>query len=730
LVLFFPGCDSGSSGTTTKPPTTNPSTNSNGTLFVKKVGNNHVFISIYSYPATGNTIPPKAGATYSYAIAVSTFDANGDEKSRDVKSEGTVTVGSNGSSLTFTPGGSYSSQTACAGTYLNYTLIMDKVPGLSSSYNDLEMDISNTSITASPNYPFGTYPLEPGTDDSTDSPGSPGGTNPNTPVAKGGEFKPGEIPIRFEVRVEPDWGPKPTSPGFNVEVPANSGNFSVGSNSVTTTGDPKGNAKRRMYFEGEAVDLRGTGIVIRVIYSDGHFVDWDANTVYNEFAVEPPVFSSAYTGTRDVGKINYFDYSNEFMTNDSPDPFTLYYKAGFANSSIVNTFTTPVTWDLAPTFKGPPKGNIFPIREIHYSTPNSSVLSEWLEDDFFPFPDNDPPISVKVKWWGGPSTGNGGILNAVANHSMNTPGITIPGSASTQEGRSFDYHLKPYTGEEISISKGNYSIYNWDFPIGTTVSTNDPAKFDVSIGNWNVPFQVNAYRMVEKIDKGSYPAYNYQVVFDDPRLYGQPRNPAINLHWLNRLNDGGSIVVSYAWTLKKRTRTMVEAFNRQGLDFIKYNTEPFSNIKESIGLTYYRSTIVGYEIPVYTKLVGIELRPNTGNKNTDPYPTLHASADDGETVFLRDLIYIRAIYERTKSNAANLYRDDTYGQLNGRNNNEWTSKVNISCTDASFDSNIESILQKATNNWLKGETTKAKVTFTTGGISKNNEIEIIADGYK
>jgi len=702
FVLFFPGCDSGSTPPD-KPGT--PGTSYNGMVFVRKVGtNSYAYVSIYT--TSSRLITPKTGD--SYATAVVSFNADGDSNyNNDPKSKGTITI-QNGS-LVFTPGQGYSGS-PCSGVLTGSgsatTLSMNQIPG--TSYSG-EMELSRTSVIATGENPFGPNDFINPDDNSPVSPTNPTSpVNPNAPpIAVGGNYVPGKIVTNFIITEYPKWGPEPSI-----------GNLSI--NGVP--GKTDNAAYRRMYFEGDPFNLAGTGIQVRVTYNDGTWEDLlTESQVAAAFAVEPPEFRRTVqkgSATVGVSSLNTgFNYIGNLSTNGGQVDYTLYYKEGFGNSSVLaRSGTLPdTTWRLSATFKGPFDGNIYPIREINYV--GNTSLDEWLEDEDRVFPPERTDVSVKVKWWG-----NGNASIADGNYSF------------TVEGRLINYHNRgetniPLTDQsptEIKLSDRKYQLL---LPASgrETATTENPIYLNVAIGNWSVPFAVKAYRKVEKIEKSNPPSFSEQIIFDDPRLYGNGTGTTPlekSLHWLNKL-QGGSIKVSYTGTTKTRTRSMLDAFNTfntMGLNFIRYNAGPFTTAKGAIGLYYYGKEIVGYEVPVFTNLVGITIKTKLANNST---PILYSSVPDNERTFLKNMVTVNAIYEAGKGGTT-ISRTDTFGEIFGKNENG----KNISCVGV-FDSTIDANLTKATTNYLKKppELTTVRVGFTTGAVRKYTDFQIGAVGY-
>jgi len=728
LALFFPGCKDDS--TPEKPP----ATKYNGSLFVAKVPNQtntYVYVSIYSTTTTNKMISPKSGETYSYATAVARFDEQDDIISGpDKKSEGKVTVGDNGS-LTFKDAAGQTWN----GTFTNEKLyIPGKVPG--TTYGPFQpMDRSNSNIVATADKPFGTATLTPGYDDDDDdtpTPTTP--TNPpNNPGAQPtyvqGTYKEGRIATRIAWIKLPDWGLKPTD------------------TSSTTTFDTNGNSKydsdkRWMYFEGDKVDFKNTGLKGRIYYSDGDYDEFDETNFYNYFVVEPPAFylSSRFTTSVDSSKYwpvgqssllgSAFHY-DEIKTNDDPEEYSFYFKDGLSNSAIspLSIISLPVTkWVLSEKFKGPPGGNIFPIREITYKSGTSSIL-EWLEDETRVFPTdpvkdvNNKDVIVSVKWWGNDNAA-WGTAPANSYWQMNANGtmsITNANYSLQYEGRDRNYHNR---GElDFKLSERSFKLADFvvngssDNLENATVLT--PVTFNVAIGAWSVPFAASAYRKVEKIENAKEMAWNEQIIFDDDRLYNpQEKDVKTALNWLSKMKDGG-IKVSYVDTKTTRTRTMQEAFDNAGLDFIKYNDGPFTAAKGSIGLKYYGKYMEGLAVPVFSNLKEIKIvnRP----EHDQPFPILRSEVNDDLYAFLRKYVWVYATYEAGKGGPI-VTRDDTYKQ---------TQSENRSCVGF-FDSNIDSNLKKATTNWNKGINgvpTKVTVGFNTGGVRKSYDTQIGATDY-
>jgi hypothetical protein len=712
LVLFFPGCDSDNTNSN------QPASKYNGSLFVKQVDkatNTCVYVSIYSNTTISGIIKPEVGKTYSYASALAKFDQYDDIIGEpEIKSRGTVTVNANGN-LIFKP----NEGSTCTGTLSGNTLTMDRVPG--TTYYTVELEYNRSTTSASPNSPLGTAPLIPGGEDPPPTSPTNPPADPNAPLpAADGKYVPGKIPISFKVEVEPNWGPLPSI--------STDRTIMAYYNSNTT---PK---NRRLYFEGDKFSLAHTGIRVVVNYNDGTSDTWMNDEVLEHFYVEPPEFrlkNSPAKYKSQPGQSSFFNsafsYSVSITSNTETVEYKLFYKEGFGNSSILGTIpTVSNSWTLT-SIHGPPNGNIFPIREITYTAGTSSLL-EWLEDEVRVFPNGrvkditnkDTDVYVSVKWWGSdyawsyPPSGS----DWTWNNSLGVVSIENGNYSSTHEDRGINWHTRGV--QDFKLQDRNFELSNTNNLQAAKASA--PAIFNVKIGSWEVPFSVNAFREVDKIVKSGSLDTKQQVIFDDPRLWGDEKNPLKNLHWLNKLTGGG-ITISYLGTKTTRTRSMLEAFNIQGLNFIEYNQTPFTTAKGSIAVNYFKDRIVGYEVPVYSNLVGIRIEPTSSNK---PYPILLAAQKHDQDSFLKDMVTVYALYERGKGGTT-VERQDTWGQIKGRLAND----QNQSC-EGDFDSNIAGLLTKATINYLKTPPvpTTVRVGFTPrGSTRKYTDAQIYAVGY-
>jgi len=722
LVLFFPGCSNGS--TPEKPPTT---PTNNGALFSGKNpnANNYIFVSIYQTKPTGKLISPKKDESWFYAVAVVTFNQNGVPKPTTT-SKGTITV-ENDNSLTFKADTGYGNPQSAKGT-LNEdddTLTMITVPG-TVIIGTVKMEL-DMPITATPEKPFGID------DDDFSEPGSTSPTNPppTGPTGPSLDYNAGKIATSIEIFRHPEWGKLP------------SGNFSIMNVVSGNNFDPN---KRNMYFEGDPVNFYGTNIEVRVNFSDGTWTDpyIKADKINEWFVVEPPDFwldkvyaQTWYNNGAGVGQTSdlgsAFKYGQISTDNSTPRTYTLYLKEGFGNSSIlpasINSTLLPNTdWKLSATFKGPPNGNIFPIKEISYRNGNSS-LREWLEDEVRVFPrDLTPPIRdvnnkdliLDVKWWGfnGKMTGT--------KWDVGDSSITNGSFSADFEGREINFHTRALGTYELNKRDSLLNVES----IPNQVTVTDPVKFTVAIGTWSVPLSASEYHKVAQIVSSRTPDWDNHIIYDDPRLYSPvPNDPAINLHWLDKLR-GGEITVSYVGTNTKRTRTIQQAFNNVGIGFIKYNAVPFKDAKGSVALNYFQTQILGYEVRVYNNLVEINIDPK-GN-DYKPYPVLNYTNGDNHEKYLEKMVWVRATYENGKD-GLRVTRNDTYANTRPTvtaGENKTKPNENISSI-GTFESNINDSLVKATKNYNKtpAESTKVRVYFNINGVKKYIDTQIGAVNY-
>jgi hypothetical protein len=728
LVLFFPGCKNGSIPET--PPATNTK---NGFLFWGKSANKYIFLSIYQETTPVKLNSPKKGESWFYAVVVVTFDGEGDPNSWTVTSKGTITVGDDDKLNFKADEGSVTPPQTAIGTLAlaDRTLHMKGVPG--AIYPDILMDI-DMEITATPQKPFG---LEPSDFTKPDIPPStnPPSTDPDNPISPNAEkYNAGKIATRIEIKRPPEWGLPPSSDleDLNIIIASATNPVKVNAN------------KRNMFFEGDRVVFGGTNIEVRIDFSDGTWEPVTADNIYNWFVVEPPDFKleQAYASTVNANRAGVgqtsllgsaFKYGQISATDTTtPQEYTLYLKDGFGNSSILpstlsSTLLSPTpTWQLSATFKGPKNGNIFPIKEITYNYGNSS-LREWLEDEIRVFPRdkvldvNNNEVSVKVAWWGYNKD------HTIAHIPPSAGGTSIPsGSFSADwEGRDTNFH----TREPYSFKLSERDLQLNEVNIQGSVTVDNPVTLNVAIGTWSVPLSASAYHKVDKIVSSKEISGTNQIIFDDPRLYSSiPNDPAINLHWLDKLN-GGKIRVSYVGTNTTRERTIQEAFNNAGIGFIRYNSGPFTSARGSVALNYYQTQILGYEVPVFSNLVGIMIKNITGL----PYPVLKATNGDNQEKYLKNMVEVLAYYEKGKD-GPQVVREDTYKNArlfvdtgdNGTKPNENRSSI------GTFDSNIDSSRVKATNNYKKvpAEPTTVRLYFNIGSVKKYRDTQIGAVDYK
>jgi hypothetical protein len=712
LVLFFPGCSNGS--TPEKPPAANTK---NGFLFCGQNGSNYIFLSIYQETTPVKLNSPKKGESWFYAVVVVTFDEDGDVKSKSVTSKGTVTVGDD-DKLTFKADtGFVTLPLTTTGTLAlsDGTISMKGVPG--TIFWDIIMDIE-FDITATPEKPFG---LEP--DDFTKPEPPSTEPPPSTTSPDGVPYKAGKIVTKFYIIRNPEWGQVPSAMLYSSTSPYT---LHPIINVINDSGSNFDVNKRNMYFEGDPVNLTGTNIEVMIEFSDGELKPVKANEIKQWFVVEPPEFKlDTKKTTLAVGQtsLTSFNYGTSIQTDISREDYTLYLKNGFSNSEIYSKL--PSSWQLSATFKGPPNGNIFPIKEITYN--GNSSLREWLEDEVRVFPDHDikdfdnKEPSVRVKWWG---------YNKEST--ITTPfeagGTSIAGGSFSfnLEGRETNFHNRDF--KDYTLRKSNFLL---DVVIpNSPVTVVNPVTINVGIGAWSVPLKASTYHEVDKIESFKQPTFTNQIIFDDPRLYGNPKDPAKNLHWLDKL-AGGEIKVNYVGTDTKRIKPIQEAFDNVGLNFINYNAGPFTSARGSVALNYYNTQVLGYEVLVYSNLVGIEIDTKPNLENT-PYPVLKKANDDNFEKYLKEMVWVRAIYEAGKD-GPRVKREDTYKDARETvyiGTNERPNE-NRSST-GTFTSNIDTSLVKATNNYKKvpKESTTVRVTFNTGGVKKYKDTQIGAIDYK
>jgi len=629
LVLLFSGCDvlpfgnddNNNNNNNNKPPT------SNGSVYYAKTPDSKcVIISIYSPGTTGKAITFKDGDKY--ALAIAPIGSNGIEFTGKADSVGTISVDADGK-FTFKP--ETSGQQNFNGSLSGKKLTLDKVPG--ASYTNLGMEwLTDGAMTTNQPFPSFTIPDDPGDNNNNN--------NNNVPSIVGGTYEPGKIVKKIDIIQEPNWEAAGTK------------------------------AKKKKYYEGDPIDaasLTGTGMQVKITYSDNTTKPFKEGEIAQNFVIEP------------------FDFRPKYTTDDSQ--YKLYYNKG------------PITEEsVTASFKGPDDSS-----ETHqlYTLKNvilpeiSKGLAEWYEDEkafyrgsavkvnvmYEPEDDDRNPKESATSTNRKPYSAPLSIRNE-ANINNDKTKLTV----SFGKDKSVEFTVSTFY-KVVSIAINTKPIF------AQQVLFDDPRLvLDTNKTNQNT---VDAH-WLNKLEGGSI-----TVIYEN----GQPKTRTILEAYNNNAKD-----------------TANESF-------ILAPSKTFNSSKGDIGFTYYDQK-AALEVPVFNTLTQIYVTgspdtvPIMHNSIEDDHEQfmrkilVYADYESG-----KDGVKVRRMNAWAESNEPN--QSGPTGKDVGNKKGSFSSSIKESDDDG------KGFLTSVTNSYAnKGKLTKVTVTFTTGGISKSATIEIGAVGYQ
>jgi hypothetical protein len=663
LVTIIYGCsstDPDDDNKTTKPP-------ANGVVYYAKASDDkYIILSIYSTPERAVTV--KTGDNYALGISTNGVDLDG-----TWISEGTVTVGSDGS-YTFKPKAS-SGQPNFKGSFIDGTLTLETVPGIS----DLNVGMTKgPDVVATPDNPLPpnfTLPEDPGDVNNNNNNNADDGSV--IPPVVGGAYRAGKIVTEIKITTQPTW----------------------------PTLKPAGTK----YKEGNKLEFKDTGMVVKVTYSDGTTEDIKDNDIGNKFDIDPPTYQS-----------------NALISSATPIAGThkLYWNKGFSNKETATISSTDYfNLTASISFNGPNYDNVDHINiesclnppTKYEGTQNATepkilgILNEWLEDvHFF---DYSPTIKLNVKY-----------------------------GASTA-GTPFD--LKPCHPVVLELTPSND---NYEGKLTVTLGAEDNVAVFLVKKVYN-PTSIRIKRM---------PTFQQdQVLVDDPRLVFIPSSGTtlpkefVNANWLSKMQDG-LIEVSYSPSSRKRELSMVAAYNNNALQVkppppptTDYHTfiEPPRSITTTgkvmfLPLKYYDCDYAGVNVNVFNFLSSV-----TVFSTQNPVPVIQPLKHVTAGTFLAKLVRVHVVYENGKGGTA-VTRTDAYDDLldtkddkPGYKNQSSTGKFTVSIFDdpvtvtTSGTSNsrvptaqdINDRLKTIDAKWKDGQGSPTKVTVTFSFNIKDNE---------
>jgi len=621
LVLLFSGCDAipvPDGNDNNNNNNNNNTTTKNGTVFyLQTPDNKHLFLSIFS--TTSRLVEPKAGDKYVLAVIPEAADGSFNYSGTPDSTGELVAAG--GGKFTFKP--DKADQAEGIGSISGNNLIMEKVPG--TDYTDLTLPYLKDD-TISADKPFGgPINITPPSDGDGDN-NSSGGNG--IPTATGGDYKPGKIVKNIEVTTKPNW--------------------KTMTNTSTT----------RPYFEGYKLELKDTGIKVKVTYNDDTYDTYSDDKIASMFEIDPPTYWVEGTSTQHNHK--------------------LYYKNGFANSKTASN-------ELSATFEGPTGSVIYGIQSIDYSSPRPvspstvAILPEWFEDD-----------------------------NVFSSTTKTTVSVIYSGLKDPKIVELTDIHKvelkKEQPGNKLKVILGS-----------------DGNDKDSGF----IIFDVDKVYEVSDIAINTYPKFQQQILFDDPRLIvgDPPTKSTVNAHWLSKIQDG-SIDVYYYGHAKKKTIPMVQAYNNNA--FYGSNNEhsfiaPPEKLEEPthVLLLKYYNCPAPCPVPVFTALSSISV----ASRNSG-IPIIYGDeAKEGHDALMKKIL-VYAFYENgrkgTTVRRTDAWAETNYGKEGG--NKSSTGTFSSDLQTSGFLQQVSTAYKGGT-----GKPKKATVTFTSGE-GKSDSIEIGAIG--
>jgi hypothetical protein len=681
LLLNFPGCDNNSPDNNQPAP--------NGVVYHSNVGDNHIFVGIFTPNETRSTLPRDGD---SFAVAVGTLQANGN-LNYNVVSNGTVTTGAEGA-ITLRP--SNTAHSTASGRWTSSSLELDRVPG--TTHTAITFSVSRSNVVANPDNPFGSAgPSIPssGGDGGNEGGGntSGGGGGGNTPPTATRDFDPGKIPVTITVVRDPSFLRTQVGAGQN----------------------------REHFFEGDAVhlNLANTGIQVRVVYNDGSDELISAANVGSRFVFFPPDFRRHSSCTHNVD-----EDCSQGLTIGSPGcrtVHTMFYK---------NMFTNATTTNISPQFLGP--------RSV--KGPDNTALLEQhnLVENFWHITSIvDPPAPHSLTHWYEDwkvfhHTGTGSTIHV--NYANANPNVH---SNAAQHSRT---NPVTYT----------LDIYNTVTPLAPRP---DSTTLNVQVGRHHVPITVGIVHAVQSISIQTAPRFTtHQVLFDDPRLVvaaGGLQRHQVNAHWLNRLrNPASSITVTYSGGIT-RNIPMLTAYNNNAFapgkgphSFIIPPTN-LSGARTSLAFSYYGAPEIAIEVPVFDTLVrnGVVALRRPDGPGLVMHANLGSSTDAIDQQFY-DITQIYAVYQIGRSGDT-VRRTDVHRQAIGTFNGRPPSASDLHNSSirggvSTLDHGLnQQVLQSIADSYSpnRSRLSRVTVTFTTsvaGGAEppqvQSSNIEIGALG--